>query len=476
VVGLGVVGIMIVGATSTALKDKKYINCFPEKIASPLAGTTKTYVTKRPGWAVLNTPAAGQLATALTVWSVSADEVITAFGSTNSTIYSGLGSLGTITGMATGFAETIIGTTPWLAIPSTDNTAWVTSGGAPAQIVDVDFPGNVAGQTITGNFVIMDGFAYIMTTSGRIYNSDLNSLTAWTSASFREANMYPDKGIGLARFKNLLVAFGKETVEFFYNSGQNPVGSPLDRYEQGFVHFGCLNQYAFTQLEDTLAWVSASDRSGIGVYILDGLQPKRISTPAIDTQLSLVSTTSVFMGSLKIVGKTFIVITTSSTTFVYCVEDDAWHEWLSGSNAQPIWHHISGTSSGTRLVYSVSRSVTDGKVFIINPGNLQYQDNGTTINMILQSAKFDGDTINAKFVNRVSLVGDQTSSSCPVTISWSDDDYQTFSTGRAVDMSSMCPCLKNVGKFRRRAWKLTNQTNLPVRLEALEFELRQGIH
>jgi hypothetical protein len=476
-VGLGVVGIMIVGATSTALKDKKFINCFPEKISSPLTGQSKTYVTKRPGWAALNTPAAGQLATALTVWSVSNDEVISAFGSTNSTIYSGTSSLGAITGMATGFAETILAGTANLLIPSTNNTAWFyPAGGALTQIVDADFPGNVAGQTITGNFVIMDGFAYIMTTSGRIYNSDLNSISSWTSASFREANMYPDKGIGLARFKNLLVAFGKETVEFFYNSGQNPVGSPLDRYEQGFVHFGCLNQYSFTQLEDTLAWVSASDRSGIGVYILDGLQPKRISTPAIDTQLSLVNTNSVFMGSLKIVGKTFIVITTSSTTFVYCVEDEAWHEWLCGNNGQPAWHHISGTSSGTRLVYSASRSMSDGKIYIINPGALQYADDSSVINMIIQSGKFDGDTINNKFVNRVTVVGDQTATSALVTISWSDDDYQNFTNGRTVDMSTPCPSLKNVGKFRRRAWKISNQTNVPIRIEALEFELRQGIH
>lgn len=472
IVGFGLVGVLVVGNTASSIKDKKLINCFAEKVQSPLTGSSEYYVTKRPGFAVLNTPASGELGSALKVWSINADKVISSFGSTNSTIYDGTTSIGTVTGVTTFLEETLLAATPYLTAVTTSNKAYYSTGGAFTEITDVDFPSN-ASRTITGNFVFIDGYAFIMDTGGRIYNSDLNSISAWTADSFISANMYPDNGIGLARYKNLLMAFGKETIEFFYNSGQNPVGSPMSRYEQGFVHFGALNQYAFTQLEDTVAWVSASDRSGIATYILDGLQPKRVSTPYIDSQLSLASTSGVYVTSAKIVGKTWIIITTTGATFVYIVEDDMWHEWQS---TLPIWHHMSGTSAGTRVSYAISRSDTGGKVFVIDPSNLTYQDNGTTYTMTIQTSKYDANTINWKFLNKLSLVGDTCTIANTMSISWSDNDYQSFSTPRDIDLYTNNPYIMNCGKFRRRAFKLSNTVNAPVRLEALELQLRQGIH
>jgi Phage stabilisation protein len=471
-VGVGVVGVMVVGATGTSVKDKKFINCFAEMVLDRMTQVPKYYVTKRPGWASYVVPAAGQLGTAIKVWAVNVDKVISAFGSTNSTVYDGVTSLGAITGKVIAFEETAISGTPYMVMSSTDNTAWYTTGGAPTQITDVDFPGN-AGRTITGGFVFVDGFAFIMDTGGRIYNSDLNSIVNWTAGSFQTANMYPDNGVGLARYKNMIVAFGKETVEFFYNSGQNPVGSPLDRYEQGFVHFGCLNQYAYTQLEDTVAWVSASDRSGLAVYMLDGLQPKRISTPYIDTQLAFMGTDSIFVSSAKLVGKTFVTVAGTATTFVYVVEDDMWHEWTGPAT---LWHHITGTSAGTRLLFSISRSDTGGKIFTIDPSNLTYQDNALPYTMTCQTTKFDGETMNFKFLYKLSMIADTTPTVNALTIVWSDDDYQTWSAGRTIDLNSNNPYIMNCGRFRRRAFKFVNSVNNPVRLEAMELQVKTGIH
>ncbi len=55
-VGIGIVGVLTVGTTQSAIKDKKLINCFAEKIDNKLTGTSEYYVTKRPGCAVRNTP------------------------------------------------------------------------------------------------------------------------------------------------------------------------------------------------------------------------------------------------------------------------------------------------------------------------------------------------------------------------------------------------------------------------------------
>ncbi len=71
-----------------------------------------------------------------------------------------------------------------------------------AKIIDADFP------SMVGGFAVMDGFAFVMTATGRVYNSDVNSITSWQSSSFITANMSTDTGLGVITYKNHIVAFG----------------------------------------------------------------------------------------------------------------------------------------------------------------------------------------------------------------------------------------------------------------------------
>ncbi len=476
IVGVGIVGIMVVGALTVNVKDQRYINCFPEKIKNELTGNETFYLTKRPGWEVLNTPATGQVGTAVRVWASqgTGTKVISAFGSTNSTIYDDAVSKGVITGKAYFIEETIVGSTANILIASSDSTGWyLADGGALTQITDVDYPGN-AGLTTTGPHVAMDGYIFIMETTGKIYNSDLNSQTSWTSTGYLVAQAYPDGGVGLARHKNYLVALGKQTVEFFENAG-NPVGSPLKRLDGQIVKIGCIGQFAYTTIDDSLFWVSNSQAGGVGVFTLEGFQPKKISTPGIEILLNVLSTsTNTYMTCGRLGGKTWVVIIVLGNTFVYCIEDDAWHEW--SSNSGPLWHRISGGSASTRILYAVSLTDTGGKVFILNPSSLAYQDNGSNYTMTVQTSKFDASNTYRKFLPRLELVGDQSASSNTLTVSWSDDDYQTWSAGRVVDLSDSQAYLTGCGSFKRRAFRLQNSSNLPLRLEALELHVKQGIH
>jgi hypothetical protein len=59
-------------------------------------------------------------------------------------------------------------------------------------------------------------------------------------------------------------------------------------------------------------------------------------------------------------------------------------------------------------------------------------------------------------------------------ISYSDDDYMTFSTPRSVDLSQSRPRLDRCGSFHRRAFKLSHVSNTSMRLEALEPQIEQG--
>lgn len=472
IVGLGVVGSFIVGSTASSSKDQRLVNAFPNQTANSITGQTIVEVIKRPGWAVNATPSAGNIGTAVHVWAGSSNEVISAFGGTNSTIFKDTTNIGTLTGLATHISDTLIGTTANVLIVTDANKGYFyPSGGAMTNINDADFPGN-AGETVTGGFASMNGYNYIMTLSGKIYNSDLNSISAWTSTSFLSANMEPDGGVGVLRYKNTIMAFGKESIEFYQDVG-NATGSPLQRVDQGFIKLGVVNQYCYKALDDTVAWLGTSANSTVSLYMLDGYSPKRVSTTAIDSILSKTAVTSLFLNVARLVGKTliFVVSTSDQRTLVYCVEDDMWHEW---SSATILWHSMHGTGSGNRIIYAVSRVATGGKVYLINPQSFVFQDDSISYTVQIQTFRLDGGTVRKKFLNRVRLIGDIQTSSTPVDIQWTDDDYATYSTARTVNMTSSDPNITCCGSFKRRAFLLTNTSNTPMRLEALELELDQG--
>lgn len=474
IIGIGIIGSMIIGAApATSARDQRFSNILPDKVIDKITGATKYYCYKRPGFSTNTTPASGSIGTALKIWTGSNNEIISAFGGTNSTIYSGTSSLGTLTGVATDITETFIGTTANLVIPTDGNKAYYyPAGGAMTEITDADFPGK-AGKTITGTFVHMNGYAYIMCTDGTIWNSDLNSISAWTSTSFISANTYPDKGIGLARYKNLILAFGKETIEFFTDVG-NASGSPLQKIQEATIRIGCLNQYSMCALEDNIAWVASSDTGTFSVYILDGYAPKRISTNAIDAFIAQSGLTP-YLTSCKLNGKTFIFVTLDDTvSYVYCLEDDIWHEWKPASGSSILWHKMTASSAASSAIYAISRTGTGGKVYIMSQTVPVYTDDTNQYEAVIYTSKIDVGTEQRKFLSRLTLVAETTSTT--IDVSWSDDDYATFSTARTIDLSANRKYLTNCGNFRRRAFKLSNTSGSAFRLEALELEFSKGIH
>ena len=470
IVGLGIVGVMIVGATVQSTdKDQRYINCFTKSINNPFTGTKTLYCVKRPGFAALNTPASGSIGTAILVWTGNGagTKLMTAFGGTNSTLYDSTTSKGAITGKATQIAETFVSTTPTLLIPSTDSTAWyyddAVTVAVATKITDADFPGN-AGKTLAGGFATMDGYNFIMDTLGNIWNSDLNSVTAWTAANFINANSYPDRGIGCVRQRDTIMAFGTESVQFYYNAG-NPTGSPLSRIEARTLRLGCVSADAITTIEDTVFWAGSSPQGGMHVSMYSDQGHKKISTPEIESILVLAGSSNITLTSIELYGSTFCVVNASNVTFVYNLEENAWSEWNT-SGGRP-WYKCAGVSSGsTQVIYSISNVLTDGKVFTINPATLTYQDNGLAYTARIQLSKI-GEGDRRIVWDEVNIIGDQNTSSSMLTVSYTSDDYKTYTVLGTVDLANAQRKITRCGSDYRRAWVLTHSDNAPFRLEAL---------
>lgn len=472
-VGVGIVGLMVVGKTSSATsKDARYINAFCHTVSDPVTGSKRVYAVKRPGFATSITPASGNVGNAIYVWTGkgTGTDVISSFGSTNSTVYNGTSSLGAITGVCTGITETFVSATPTLTVTSTDNTGWYydTGVGVMTKITDVDFPGN-AGLTLAGTFAHIDGFACVMTTDGKVWASDLNTVTGWTATSFGSANSYPDKGVALVRHRNYMMAFGSESIQFFYNAGLTPF--PLANAANLTVKVGAVSATAITQISDTTFWCGSTPQGGLSVFQYDG-GLSRISTPEIDSILVLAGASNVSLTSLRFYGMSFVLVQAGAQTLVYCVEERMWHQWNSTTT---LWYKCAGVSNGGVMVnYAISKDSTSGKVYVMNQALLVFTDDGTTYSAIIQLPPQDFGTMRKKFWNEMEVVGDVETSTSPLTISYSDDDYQTYTVWGDVDLSAQRRRANRLGSARRRAWVFTHSANTPMRIEAMEGNAKVG--
>lgn len=108
---------------------------------------------------------------------------------------------------------------------------------------------------------------------------------------------------------------------------------------------------------------------------------------------------------------------------------------------------------------------TTGDLVEISPA--YYTDDGVPIALKLRTGKLDGDQEDFKSIGQIRVIGDKQGGEA--MLRWSDDDYQTSSSCRPVDLSSEQARIRRCGAFRRRSFELLHIADLPVQLESLEL-------
>lgn len=350
--------------------------------------------------------------------------------------------------------------TMWTYNGTTGVTAAVTSAGAPTS----------QGMTLVPGAVYLDDTTYVMTTTGRIYNSAIEDPTTWNALDYVSKASEPDRGVAIEKILNYLVAFGEWSMEFFYDAA-NPTGSPLARNDSAKQEIGCANGYTVVHGHSSVFWVGQQRTAGRGVYMLQGLSPKKISTNAIDKYLNADAMTNPRAFFLTIQGHPMYVLTLkdSALTFVYDLTENHWYQWTSdnGSGTETMFDgHFHCEVNGIDYL----QNETTGALYKLQVTT--YQDNGKNITFKAVSPRIDGGTVNKKFCYSLELVGNNTAA--VISERHSDDDYTTWSTARTLDMSVGRPIQRSYGSFRRRATELSSTSNAPIRLKAMELQIEEG--
>ena len=114
---------------------------------------------------------------------------------------------------------------------------------------------------------------------------------------------------------------------------------------------------------------------------------------------------------------------------------------------------------------------TTGTVYALDIGT--YQDNGLPIKYFIRTTKVDGGSNKEKYFSKFELIGDKNPGTAYVR--YSNDDYQTWSNFRSMNLNSQRTQLYRTGRGRRRAYEIINYDNGPVRLEAMEITITEGV-
>jgi hypothetical protein len=454
----------------TSAKDQRYTNIIVEKIRNPFAGGERTYVIKRPALAANTQPSGGNATPRGIYYWDAASKLYTV---SDNKIWADTTDLGVTLDASTGkcwFTETPSGFaggqrllmsdgTKLYAI-QTDNTVTTISTGS-----DADFPTSNLGPVL-----FFDSYIVLAKAAGTVWNSDVDSFTAWSATSFLDTEMFGDSLEAIAKQKDHLVCLGKESVEFLYDNANTP-GSPFERRANMALQIGLVTKNSMAQAEDAIAFVGKSKAGLRAVWLMTGLEKiQRISTQPVERLLEAEGTSisSCTAYLLRSRGQFLYILNLSSAdrTLVYNIGEDHWSEWSDPSGGK-----FDGAYATSNDASIFMQDNANGRTYTFS--STTYQDNGTNFSVTLLTDKYDLETNFQKFCSQIEIIGDTTTGN--LAVSYSDDDYANFSTARNIDMSKVTKFLTQLGSFRRRAWKFVFTENQPLRLEAFDISIRQGI-
>jgi hypothetical protein len=374
------------------------------------------------------------------------------------------------TGLFAGMFVTATGIPALTKILTVDSSTQVTIDGnatATTTGLSLTFETGFPLRRVPG-LAYLDGYINVMTPEATIWSSDANEPDSWPLDSNIVAQIEADKGVYLSKQLVYLLALKKYSIEMFYDAG-NAAGSPLSPVQGAKVSVGCRHANSVAQMEGTMFWVSQARDGGTAVYLMDNVKSQQISTPSIERLLQQADYTTVYSWCARVAGHRYYCVTlaASNLSLVYDLTSQQWYQWTDANgNYLP---YVSASYTGDNQ--AIFQHATNGKMYQLEITNTT--DEGAAITMDLYTPNYDGGARVRKFVKSMDIIADQTNGSV-LQVRVSDDDYQTWSNFREVDLSKIRPRITDCGTFRRRAYHFRHQSNTPLRIQAVELTIDLG--
>ena len=332
---------------------------------------------------------------------------------------------------------------------------------AIAKVLDADYPANAVSVTS------MDGYFFVGTSTGRIYQSAINDPATYDSADFISADYSGDGIFTIFKHQNYIVASGnRNTIQYFYNAG-NPSGSVLSAADSLTV-VGLRNvksgpieydgaKYLYMETSDP----DSSGKGQMGLYRLTGTNTfQRVSD---DVWSSIISDSGgTLLGTILSAGKQLLVLHSAGDTSDCIVYD-------SSVNGFTIFSIIFTSAHGASFTKSLQSDS-----FTWATGNT-WTDSSAAYTLTIQTEPQDMNNGMDATDTWADLLAD-TESSGTTALDYTDDDYATWNPFGAgtFDMTVNKKRITGGGTHNIRAYRLTHSANTGFRAQILRINHVKG--
>lgn len=268
---------------------------------------------------------------------------------------------------------------------------------------------------------------------------------------------YPDNIAAVFADHEELWIFGTHwSTEVWRNEGVETAPAGFVRDPGAFIHIGCVAPWSIASVAQGLYFLGGDTRGRVIAYRAQGFQPLRISTHAVEQVWSTYTTVwDAYAYSYEEEGHEFWVISfqTANATWVYDTASQMWHERTAASGT--------GKHKGRCHCYVFGKhfvgAYDSGKVYQMSHNILT--EDGASITRQRVAPHIANEQLRV-FHHSLAIDLEITSGAPSVTLDWSDDDTDTWSTPRTrapsrPDKRRGRVVFNRLGSSRDRVYRVT---------------------
>lgn len=332
---------------------------------------------------------------------------------------------------------------------------YIYNGSTVSPISDPDFPG----ASWVG---FLDGFIPIIEpNSGRIWINETPYVSQnWNALDFVTAEAAPDDLLWGVVDHRELYAFGRETIEVFYNSGD--ADSPLKRTDSGFIETGIMSAGAAAKTDNGIPFLG---NDGIA-YVIRGYALERISQHAMEKAIEGYADKTCRVMPFTEGGHKLVAFHFATATWVYDFSTQLWHNrsslgyprWRPEFVLQAFNKSLVGDYSSSRIGYLDFES---------------FEEWGSPLRASCTAPSISNEN-RQTFHSSLELqfeqgVGTVTTPDPKVMLDWSDDGGRTWSSEHWRSLGAM-------GAFKSRAvWRRMGRARDRVYRYAISDRVRRTL-
>jgi len=340
--GSGGVGTYTINISQNLASAQFYTSSSGAIVTGAISGTTLTVSAVSSGTLYVGQTIQGT--------GVAANTMITALGT-------GTGGTGTYTVSTsqTVASETLYALN-WTVIPSSDGAF---TGGNTVDIVD--------------NY-----FVYNRPNSQQWGASNLLSPVS-PALSYSAKDGAPDNLVSLIVDHREVYLLGEASSEAWVDVGAVPF--PFQRIPGTSTQHGIAAKFSMSRVGNSFAYVSQNSRGQAQVMQMNGYQPQRISTHAVENTLVNQNISDAISWTYQLEGHEVFVVTfpsigTNGLTWAYDITTGMWHKWLYTNNLGQYERHR-GNCAALFQGMVLCGDYSNGNIYEIDSTN--YTDNGQNV-------------------------------------------------------------------------------------------------